>query len=76
MLVEPSPKFHCQALGLPVEVSVNCTACSATGEVGLYVKDAISDEAGATLTIWVAVLDPELLLTTSVTLYDPDVEKA
>jgi hypothetical protein len=26
VLVEPSPKLHCQAVGLPVDVSANCTA--------------------------------------------------
>jgi hypothetical protein len=26
VLVALSPKFHCQEVGLPVEVSVNCTA--------------------------------------------------
>jgi hypothetical protein len=26
VLVDPSPKLHCQEVGEPVEVSVNCTA--------------------------------------------------
>jgi metal-sulfur cluster biosynthetic enzyme len=43
MLVAPSPKFHCQEVGEPVEVSVNCTACPAAGEAGLYVNDAVND---------------------------------
>jgi hypothetical protein len=30
-----SPKFHCQEVGLPVEVSMNCTACLIAGEEGL-----------------------------------------
>jgi hypothetical protein len=34
-LVVPSPKFHCQIEGLPVDVSVNCTAWPAIGEAGL-----------------------------------------
>lgn len=34
VLVAPSPKFHCHEVGEPVEVSVNCTAWPATGEVG------------------------------------------
>jgi hypothetical protein len=46
VLVEPAPKFHCQAVGLPVDVSVNCTACPATGEAGLNVKDATSSLIG------------------------------
>ena len=35
VLVFPSPKFHCQELGLPVDVSVNWTDCPAAGDVGL-----------------------------------------
>jgi hypothetical protein len=35
VLVDPSPKFHCQEVGAPTEVSVNCTACPAAGEAGL-----------------------------------------
>jgi hypothetical protein len=26
VFVPPSPKFHCQEVGVPAEVSVNCTA--------------------------------------------------
>jgi len=33
-LADPSLKFHCQEVGEPVEVSVNCTAWPATGEAG------------------------------------------
>lgn len=36
----PVSELHRQEVGLPVEVSVNCTSCSATGAAGLYVKDA------------------------------------
>jgi hypothetical protein len=35
VLVPPSPKFHCQEVGPPVDVSVNCTACPAAGDAGL-----------------------------------------
>jgi hypothetical protein len=35
VLVVPSPKFHCQEVGDPVEVSVNCTAWPAVGDAGL-----------------------------------------
>jgi hypothetical protein len=38
-------KFHCQEVGLPVEVSVNCTADPAVGEAGLWVKDAVGGES-------------------------------
>jgi hypothetical protein len=34
-LVDPSLKSQSQAVGVPVEVSVNATACPATGEAGL-----------------------------------------
>jgi len=47
--VAPSPKFHCQEVGDPEEVSVNCTAWPATGEAGLYVKEAAS--TGTTMTV-------------------------
>jgi hypothetical protein len=67
VLVAPSPKFHCQEVGLPVEVSVNCTACPVTGEAGLYVKDAVSADAGNTATVRLTFLEPELLLTVKVT---------
>ena len=67
VLVEPSPKFHCPDVGLPAEVSVNCTACPGAGEAGLLVKDAVSAEAGATLRSWVRVLELVLLLAIRVT---------
>jgi hypothetical protein len=35
VLVEPSPKFHCQEVGVPVEVSVNWTVCPTLGVAGL-----------------------------------------
>jgi hypothetical protein len=35
VLVPPSPKVHRQEVGEPVDVSVNCTACPATGDAGL-----------------------------------------
>ena len=67
VLVAPSPKFHCQDVGLPVEVSVNCTAWPGAGEAGLLVKEAVSAEAGATLRSWVRVLELVLLLALRVT---------
>ena len=52
-------------------MSVNCTVCPSEGNDGLNVNDAISVEAGATLMIWVEVLDPELLTTVRATAWDP-----
>jgi hypothetical protein len=65
--VDPSPKFHCQEVGEPVEVSVNCTAWPAAGEAGVKVKEAVSVDEGITESIWLAVLVPELLLAAKVT---------
>jgi hypothetical protein len=48
VLVVPSPKFHDQEVGLPADVSVNCTDWPAAGEVGLKVKEATSALTGAT----------------------------
>jgi hypothetical protein len=73
VLVPPSPKLHCQEVGLPVEVSVNCTACPATGEAGVYVKDAVSVAAGRILTVWLVLLEPVLPLTVKVTVKDETV---
>jgi hypothetical protein len=38
VLVQPSPKFQAQAVGLPVDVSVNVTVCPARGAEGVNVK--------------------------------------
>jgi len=48
-----------------VDVSVNCTACPAAGEAGLKVKDA--ERAVTTVTVRLALWDPELLVAVSVT---------
>jgi hypothetical protein len=69
VLVLPSPKFHCQEVGKPADVSVNCTAWPADGDAGLKVKDAA--RAGSTLTGWLALLEPEALVTVNITVYDP-----
>jgi hypothetical protein len=73
--VDASPKFHCQEVGVPVEVSVNCTACPTTGEAGPYMKEAVSEEAGNTLSVWLTLLEPELLATVRVTVYNATVAK-
>jgi hypothetical protein len=72
VLEVPSPKFHCQEVGLPADVSVNCTDWPVAGEAGLKVKDAVS--AVATVTVRLTLLEPELLVTVKVTVLDPAVE--
>jgi hypothetical protein len=67
VLVEPSPKFHCQEVGDPVELSVNCTAWPATGEPGANVKDAVSVGEGITVSVRLALLVPEGLVAFKVT---------
>jgi hypothetical protein len=64
VLVVPSPRFHCQEVGDPAEVSVNCTACPAAGELGVKVNDA--PRAGTTVTVRLAFLEPEALLAVKV----------
>ena len=46
--VAPSPKFHDQLLGEPLEVSVNCTANGALPDSGDAVNDALG-AVGATM---------------------------
>src|SRR5437868_6659779 len=50
--VEPSPKFHDQAVGVFVEVSVNVTLSGAAPDVGEVVNDATGsgDEVGTSPT--------------------------
>jgi hypothetical protein len=71
VLVIPSPKFHDQEVGLPADVSVNCTDWPAVGVAGLKVNDAVS--AVATVTVRLALLEPEPLATVRVTAIDPAV---
>jgi hypothetical protein len=44
--VPPSPKLHCQLVGLPVDVSVNVTAAFVCGEPGLNVNAAVGGTGG------------------------------
>jgi hypothetical protein len=67
VLEKPSPKSHCQEVGEPVDVSVNCTAWLTAGNIGMYVKDAVRVDEELTLTIWLPVFDPDVLLTSKVT---------
>jgi len=48
-------------------VSVNCTDWPGFGDKGLKVKDALSVEDGCTLTTRVALVEPALLETVSIT---------
>lgn len=69
--VPPSLKFHDQAVGAPVDVSVNWTVCPADGEEGANVNDAAM--AAATVTVRVALADPVPFVTVSVTVFGPAV---
>ena len=60
-------KFHSHEVGVPVDVSVNCTGCPAVGEVGLNVNDAVSATAGVTVTVRLALAEPEALVTVRLT---------
>jgi hypothetical protein len=69
--VPPSLKVQDQAVGAPVDVSVNWTACPAAGEAGLKVNDATT--ATATVTVRVVLAVPVPFVTVSVTVFDPAV---
>jgi hypothetical protein len=56
---------------VPVDVSVNWTACPVTGEAGVYVNEAAS--AAATVTVRIVLADPVPFVTVSVTVFDPTV---
>jgi hypothetical protein len=61
VLVAPSPKFHCQEVGLPEDVSANCMICPTLGEDGLYTNDAVA-AAGTIVIVLFALLEPELFV--------------
>jgi hypothetical protein len=71
VLVVPSPKFHCQAVGVPIDASVNCTDWPGVGEEGEYLKDAA--RAAATVTFLVVLVEPELFVMVRATVLDPAV---
>jgi hypothetical protein len=73
VLVAPSPKVQRQDVGDPVEVSVNCTACPAAGELGINVKEAAT--GGTTVTVRLVPWEPELLEAVRVTVYEAAEEK-
>jgi hypothetical protein len=65
--VPPSPKFQDHEVGLPADVSVNCTDWPATGDVGLYVNAETMTGIVATLSVLLPCLDPERVEATNVT---------
>ena len=66
MLVAPSPKSQDQDVGVPVEVSVNCTACPAFGEDGDHVKFA-PGVSGSVERFFVRNVDPAAFEATRLT---------
>jgi hypothetical protein len=66
-LVPPSPKSHCQEVGVPAEVSVNATAWPGEGEDGVKEKDASTTEAGDTARALLALFVPELFVEVKLT---------
>jgi hypothetical protein len=76
VLVRPSPKFHCQEVGVPVEVSKKLIVCPRTGVLGVYVKSAMSVEAGATMMLRLTLVELEALVTARIMLKVPATEKA
>jgi hypothetical protein len=71
VLVAPSPKFHCQIDGAPVEVSVNRTDWPTAGDDGLKVKEAV--KAVETERVRLVLFEPAVLVTVSVTVFVPAV---
>ena len=69
--VAPSPKFHCQSVGFPVDVSVNWTDWPVAGDEGLKLNEAVS--AVNTVTVRVVVFEPAAFVAVSVTVFDPTV---
>jgi hypothetical protein len=60
VLADPSPKLQAQELGVPVDVSVNCTDCPAVGRTGVYVNDEARTDVEATVTVLLTCFDIEL----------------
>jgi hypothetical protein len=57
--------------GVPIDVSVNCTDWPAAGEEGLNVNEAA--RAATTVTVLLALCDPEAFVAVRVTVFDPAV---
>jgi hypothetical protein len=68
----PSPKFHCQPVGLPVDWSRNEIDCCVCGLAGDQLNDAVSGALGA-LTVTMRVVEAccPPPVTVSVTVYAP-----
>jgi hypothetical protein len=71
VLVVPSAKFQFQVVGLPVDVSVNWTVWPVTGEAGLWVNEAVSELAGAMVTVRLVVFWADPFMTVKLTVYVP-----
>jgi hypothetical protein len=56
----PSPKLQDQAVGLPVDVSVNWTACPTKGKLGAKANDDVRIDIEATVIVLLACLEPVL----------------
>jgi len=76
VFVTPSPKFHCHEVGVPIEASEKIIGCPRTGELGKYVKSAMSVEAGATMMLRLALMELEALVTVRIILKVPAAVKA
>ena len=64
---EPSPKFQLQAVGDPLEVSVNATVSGAVPLVGLAPKEATGAGGAVAVIVAWAVFEPPALVAVSVT---------
>jgi hypothetical protein len=67
-------KFHHQEVGLPVDVSVNWTTCPGAGEPGLWAKEEArvgADVAAEMARVRLPLSEPERVLVTKVTVYNP-----
>ena len=72
----PSPKVHDQAVGAPVEMSVNCTDWFVAGTDGEYEKAGTgAAAAGFTVTVFVVEALPEPLVAVRRTVYVPAAAK-
>jgi hypothetical protein len=70
-LIPPSPKSHCQDVGVPEVVSENCTVCPGLGVTGLNTKVA-SAWGGNMVSVRLAVLLVVSVAATSLTLRNPE----
>jgi hypothetical protein len=71
VLVVPSPKFHCQEVGVPAVVSANWTVSPGPGVAGLNTKVAL-DVSGMMVTVRLALLLLAPAVATSDTFLNPE----